>query len=197
MTRPTTRRLRARRRGAGSRSGGPCVTPGRLLDVPAARLGVARREVGLGVARSGANRPGADVHRDLVLLLLEPVGAGDAAAAASLSTDPQLGDQRHQVERRLADAVALLLARRVVGAPSSRSGAKSVRSSPRSCSVEQVLADVERCARRPRGRSASSSSPRISRASRLSISVQLVEVPTMSMPAARVRARACCASRRT
>src|SRR4051794_3462940 len=50
-----------------------------LLDVPAAGLRVAPRQVGTGLAdlREEAR---ADVHRDLVLLVLEAVGAGHAAA---------------------------------------------------------------------------------------------------------------------
>ena len=38
-----------------------------------------------GGLRDLAEQPGADVHRDVVLLALEPVGPGDAAAVASLS----------------------------------------------------------------------------------------------------------------
>ena len=52
---------------------------------------------------------------------------------ASFSIDAQPGHEVEQVERRLADAVALLLAGRVVGDGHRRAARKSVRSSPRSC----------------------------------------------------------------
>src|SRR4051794_20380173 len=87
---------------------------GRLLDVPAAGLAVAHGEIRRG-ALDLAEQRRPDVHRDRVLLALEPVRAGDAAAARVVLDDPQAGNQRHEVERRLADPVALLLARRVVG----------------------------------------------------------------------------------
>src|SRR5205085_9843763 len=80
---------------------------GGLLDVPAAGLRVAHRQVGAGITdlREEAR---ADVHRDLVFLALEAVGAGHATARGVVLDHPQLGDQRHEVQRRLADAVALL-----------------------------------------------------------------------------------------
>ncbi len=58
---------------------------------------------------------GADVHRDLVLLALEPVRAGDAAAARVELANLEPGHQRQQLERRLADPVSLLLAWGVIG----------------------------------------------------------------------------------
>src|ERR687897_2991387 len=85
----------------------------RTLDVPAAGLGVAHRAVG---ARLGdlPEQARADVHRDPELLLLQPVRAGDAAAGRIALGDLEPGDERHQLQGRLADAVALLLAGRVV-----------------------------------------------------------------------------------
>src|SRR5215213_2144885 len=53
---------------------------GGLGDVPATGLGVADDEVGLGLGDL-VEQGAADVHGDLVLLLLDPVGPGRPAAA--------------------------------------------------------------------------------------------------------------------
>src|ERR1043166_1488139 len=84
-----------------------------VLDLPAARLAVAGRDVGL-LPLDLTEEPVPDRHRDLVLLLLQAVGAGDAAAVGVQLDRPQPGNQREEVERGLADPVALLLAGRVV-----------------------------------------------------------------------------------
>src|SRR3954447_19299109 len=86
---------------------------GGVLDLPAARLRVAHHTVGPGVRDLG-EEPGADLHGDVVLLPLEAVRPGDAAAVRVALHDPELGHEHEEVERRLADAVALLLAGGVV-----------------------------------------------------------------------------------
>src|SRR5262249_29833632 len=87
---------------------------GTVLDLPPARLAVAGSEVCIRFTEQSEERL-ADGHRDLVLLLFQAVGAGDAAAVRVELDRPQLRHEREKVERRLADAVALLLARCVVG----------------------------------------------------------------------------------
>ncbi len=66
-------------------------------------------------SRTAANTGSPTVHRDVVLLALEPVRAGHAAAHGVDLGGPQPGDQAHQAHRRRADAVPALLAGRVVG----------------------------------------------------------------------------------
>ena len=86
----------------------------RVGDLPAAGLAVARRQPGRELPDLGgtaARRP----HADLVLLRLDPVRAGDTAAVGVEVDHAELRDQGEQVECGLADPVAALLARGVVG----------------------------------------------------------------------------------
>src|SRR5690606_28706567 len=89
---------------------------GAVLQLPAAGLGVARR-VGDGVAlgRPEVEEVGAYVHGELVLPDLVAVGAGEAAATSGRFGNLQAGDERHDLQRRFADAVGAHLAGRVVG----------------------------------------------------------------------------------
>src|SRR4029077_10735702 len=77
---------------------------GAVGDLPAAGLAVAGGKVGSCggdvVEEAFANR-----HRDLVLLLLESVGPGDAAAVDVELDHVEIGDERKKIERRLADTV--------------------------------------------------------------------------------------------
>src|SRR5213083_284385 len=139
------------------------MNAGTVLDLPAARLAVAGRDVALRLAEH-AEEPLPDRHRDLVLLLLQPVRAGDAAAVRVELDRVQLRDESEQVERGLADPVALLLAGCVVG--------DGHRQRPEvSAHLAALIA-----------RTSSSSTSRISRASRFSISPQLVELETIAQP---------------
>ena len=88
--------------------------PVACCDVPAAGLGVAHGQIGSRLRRSARTGRRRRPWRSCTSPL-EPVGAGDAAAVGVALDDPQLGHEREQLQRRLADAVALLLAGRVVG----------------------------------------------------------------------------------
>src|SRR5437667_6296625 len=85
-----------------------------VLDLPAAGLAVAGGEVAVRLPQL-AEEPFANRHRDLVLLLLEDIRAGDAAAVGIELDRAQPRDEGQEVECGLADSVALLLARGVVG----------------------------------------------------------------------------------
>jgi hypothetical protein len=86
---------------------------GAVRDLPAARLAVASGHVRARFPHVTEERL-AHRHRDLVLLLLQAVGAGDPTAGDLELDHPQLRDQGEQVERRLPDPVPSLLAGRVV-----------------------------------------------------------------------------------
>ena len=96
-------------------------------------------------ARASAMSPKsgrADAHRDLVLLLLQSVGAGDAAALPVGLDHLELGDQPQQVERGLAETVAAALAGLVVG-HAQRQRPQIGAQLARVVEVAQELADVE------------------------------------------------------
>ncbi len=89
------------------------LVSGGVRDLPAAGLAVARDLAGarrLDLAEQV--RP--DRLRDVVFLGLQSVRPGDPAAPGVPLGDLEAGDQREQLERGLADPVALLLAGRVV-----------------------------------------------------------------------------------
>src|SRR2546430_6813488 len=82
-----------------------------VLDLPAAGLAVAGGEVAVRLPEL-AEEAFADRHRDLILLFFQPVRAGDAATLCIQFDRPHPGNEREEVERGLADPVALLLAGR-------------------------------------------------------------------------------------
>ncbi len=111
-----------------------------LLDLPAARLGVAGRLAGSAGAHLVEQGPAYRL-RDVVLLLLHPVCARDAAAVVVHVARPQPRNQREQVHGRQPDPVGSQLAGGVVGKvlvqpPEARVQAAVV------VEVQQELADV-------------------------------------------------------
>jgi hypothetical protein len=113
-SRPPDRPPRAARgrRGPGSRSG---AASARGCFRCASGTSPGGTWQGRGARRRSGRTGRCQLHGDVVLLLLEPVGARHPAAGGVVLDNPQLGDHRHQRECRLADAVPLLLAGRVVG----------------------------------------------------------------------------------
>src|ERR1700682_775590 len=91
------------------------VYTGAVLDLPPARLAVAGGNFCFRLADL-AKQLRSDGHRDVVLLFLDAVCAGDPAAVDIELDHAQLRHQGEQVERGLADAVAALLAGRGVRA---------------------------------------------------------------------------------
>src|SRR6266536_6518396 len=111
-------------------------------DLKPARLAVTGGEVRLSPPHL-PEEPGPHVHRDIVLLLLQPIGSGDAAALHVQVDHPELGDEREKVQGGLPDAVAPLLAWSVVG--HSHRQRIEVRSQPAQLAQSgQELTDVVR-----------------------------------------------------
>ena len=111
---------------------------------------ICQRQVSESQAASGrAGRPDpreqrlADRHRDLVLLALQSVRAGDPAAVVVHVDRLEARHEREQVERRQPDAVAAKLARPVVGERLAQLPEARVQA-PLVVEVEQELADVPR-----------------------------------------------------
>ena len=144
--RPLTLSLEAVRRGAAARSGAP---RGRSVAFAICQrhVSLSHATVAAPEARTCSKRSAPTVHRDVVLLGLQPVRAGDAAAARrSISVTCSPGIERQQLERRLADPVALLLARRVVGdRVLARAGSRS--SARRGRAARAAARRCRRCAR--------------------------------------------------
>src|ERR1700730_3697159 len=87
--------------------------PGSMLDLHAAGLAVGQHRI----APGGFHRfeePAADLHREVVLLDLDAVGPGDAAASLVDFLDAHARDQAQQPHRRVTDPVRLQVTRRVV-----------------------------------------------------------------------------------
>ena len=167
---------RVRRPGAGGRSGAP---PGARWPWRSAS-GTSRCRSHRRRARGAhlVEEVGADRHRDVVLLGLQPVRAGDAAAArvhlGHLQARGSAPAARAPACRSSGPAAGTARGRRSCPA---RAGSRS--SARRGRGARAAARRCRRCARLTSSRSGSSSRSRISRASRLSISVQLVALPTM------------------
>src|SRR4029453_16263375 len=90
------------------------VHTGAVLDLPPARLAVTGGDIPIHLAQGGEQLL-PDRHRDLVLLLLQAIRSGNAAAVGVQLDHLQLLNQREQVKRGLPDSVTTQLARGVVG----------------------------------------------------------------------------------
>ena len=86
---------------------------GAVGDLPAARFGVADRQRGRHLA-DHAKQARADIHRDVVFLALEAVGAGDAAADLAALDDLESRYEAQELDRGGADAMPPELTGRVV-----------------------------------------------------------------------------------
>jgi hypothetical protein len=133
------------------------------------------------LARIFSNSGSPTAHPDLVFLPLQAIRAGDPATVVVHVDRPEPGDEREQVERREADAVAAELARPMVweGLPElAEAGVESTPCSWRSSRNSQMshVASATAVA-------SSSSRSSISRYSALSVWVHDVDVPTMRYPA--------------
>ena len=96
--------------------------------------------------RTFSNSGVADGHRDVVLLPLEAVRAGDpAAVVVHVDRARRPGHEREQVERRQPDPVAAELARRVVGQRPRRARRSPCRAGP----GRGGRAGTRRCPRSP------------------------------------------------
>src|SRR5665809_24629 len=87
--------------------------PGAVFDLPAACLAVTHRCLRLH-APNVLEQVAADLHGNVVLLLLQAVRPSDPTTRALRIDDLQLGDQSEEVDRRLAHLVTSLLARHVI-----------------------------------------------------------------------------------
>ena len=171
---------RARRRGAAARSGAPrdARWPGRSASGRSrSRRPTARRRTRATCSKSGSPTAIAMSY----FSIFSPYVPATPQHTASTCRASQPRHERHQVEGRRADAVAPLLAGGVVGHGHRRPGRSR-------CAARRgrgASGGTRRCRRRaaPRRARSSSSTPRISWASRFSIRPQLVEVATMSCPA--------------
>lgn len=180
-----------RRRRAAGRSGGPMGR--RIRGRSASGTSRSRRQKLRHHRADHTKQARADIHCDRVLLAFEAVGAGDAAADVAALDDLEARHEAKQLDRGRADAMPALLARRVVRdgqLDRPEAGTKL----PHSCRSSRNSQTSNVCL--PTSSKSSSCTPRISRASRLSMSPQLVDVATMACPSLTVGASAA-TSRRT
>ncbi len=152
---------------------------GRLGDVPAAGLGVARGAVGRGRGDVGEERR-ADRHRDR---RTSPSSARRCPPRRSIrarSRSPRARGSGPGGRGRACRIRGPGPGRAGGTGHAGGSGRKSVRSSPASCRSRRSSQMSKVCA--PTSARSSSSMPRMSRASRLSIRPQLVELATTMCP---------------
>src|SRR5437879_6522713 len=84
-----------------------------MLDLHAARLAIGQHRVTAG-GLDGLEEPAADLHGEVVLLHLDAVGPGNAAASLIDFLHAHPGDQPQQPHRRVADPMRLEVTRCVV-----------------------------------------------------------------------------------